>query len=183
MLRNRKRYLVYGGMFGLMFVSYLDRDTHPFGIGWGDFARESPTAHEIANVQGNAYAHNVFAECFAEGGFLALVAIAVVVAAAVWRLQRLSDDPLEAVVLGGLVYWLLNAQVSSDIVGNRFMWVTIACAMASYAPRALRRSRPAAQSSSAGDVLPWAHPTGVGATRNLPCAARPAPPGHALQRA
>ena len=25
MLRNRKRYLVYGGMFGLMFVSYLDR--------------------------------------------------------------------------------------------------------------------------------------------------------------
>ena len=105
---------------------------HPFGVGWGDFAAHSKTAHEIANAQGVAYAHNAFAEAFAEGGLLALVAFLVVVVLALYRLQRRSGGPYEAVVLGTAVYWLLNAQVSSDLIGNRFMWISIAVGLASY---------------------------------------------------
>lgn len=117
---------------------------HPLGIGWGDFAQDSRAGRLIANDQGVAYAHNVFAETFSEGGLLALLAFAFVVVLALSRLHRLSSDPQEAAVLGTLVYWLLNAQISSDLVGNRFMWLALACGLASYADAArlsARRSR------------------------------------------
>lgn len=102
------------------------------GVGWGDFAERSEIGHQIANAEGNAYAHNVFAETFSEGGVLALLTFGVVAALALARLRRQSEDTHEAVVFATLVYWLLNAQVSSDIVGNRFMWVALACGVASY---------------------------------------------------
>jgi O-antigen ligase len=108
---------------------------HPMGIGWGDFAQDGQAGRDIANQQGVAYAHNVFAEAFSEGGVLALLVLVLVVVLALWRLQRLSSDPVDAVVLGILVYWLFNAQVSSDFVGNRFMWIALACGVAAYVPR------------------------------------------------
>lgn len=124
------------------------------GIGWGDFAGESKTGHEIENAQGVAYAHNAFAEAFAEGGLFAVLAFVLVLVLAVQRLYRLSSDPYDAVVLGTLVYWLLNAQVSSDFVGNRFMWVSIAVGIAAYADgRPLLRRR-----RVTGVILP---PSGV----------------------
>jgi hypothetical protein len=57
----------------------------------------------------------------------------VVVGLALTRLQRLSVDVTGAAVFGTAIYWLLNAQVSSDMVGNRFMWISLACGLASYA--------------------------------------------------
>lgn len=115
---------------------------HPLGIGWGDFAGESSAGRAIAN-QGVAYAHNVFAEAFSEGGPPALLALVLVVLVALWRLQRLTDDPAEAVVLGTFVYWVLNAQVSNDIVGNRFLWIALACAVAAQVPSKGRDAPPA----------------------------------------
>ncbi len=114
----------------------------PAGIGWGDFALRSDTGGQIANDAGVAYAHNVFAETFSEGGVLALLAFGLVVVLALLRLRRLTTDPREAVVFATAVYWLINAQVSSDIIGNRFMWIALACGLASYADgRRLRRAR------------------------------------------
>jgi O-Antigen ligase len=115
--------------------------THPMGIGWGDFAQDSRAGRQIANDQGVAYAHNVFAESFAEGGVFAVLALLLVVVLALSRLHRLSSDPQEAVVFGTLVYWLLNAQISSDLVGNRFMWIALACGLASYADASRLRAR------------------------------------------
>lgn len=109
---------------------------HPLGIGWGDFAQESRAGREIANHQGVAYAHNAFAEAFSEGGVLALLAFLVVAVLALWRLQRLTLDRYDAVVFGTAIYWVLNAQVSSDFVGNRYMWVSLACGLASYVAKA-----------------------------------------------
>ena len=41
-----------------------------------------------------------------------------------------------------LVYWLLNALVSRDLVGNRFMWITLACALVGGSDvRRLRRAK------------------------------------------
>ena len=115
--------------------------THPMGIGWGDFAQHSSIGREIANAQGVAYAHNVFAEAFAEGGVFAVLAFGFVVVLALTRLHRLSKDPQEAAMFGVLVYWLLNAQLSSDLVGNRFMWIALACGLASYADASRSRAR------------------------------------------
>lgn len=112
---------------------------HPLGIGWGDFAQESPAGREIANHQDVAYAHNAFAEAFSEGGVLALLGLLVVTVVALWRLQRVTSERHDAVLLGIVLYWLLNAQVSSDFVGNRFLWICLACGLAASLP--VRRSR------------------------------------------
>lgn len=95
------------------------------GVGWGDFARHSETGRAIANEDGAAYAHNVFAETFAEGGVLALLGVAMLAVLALVRLRRASLTPAGAAALGLAVYWLLNAQVSSDVVGNRFLWIAL----------------------------------------------------------
>jgi hypothetical protein len=105
---------------------------HPMGIGWGDFAQDSAIGHELANAQGVAYAHNVFGEAFCEGGVLALLVFTVVVLLALVRLWRLSDHPQDAIVWGTAVYWLLNALVSLDLTGNRFLWISLACGLAAY---------------------------------------------------
>ena len=106
----------------------------------GDFAQNSFVADGLANAQGDAYAHNLFAEAFAEGGLFALIGVLVVGIVAILRLQRLSGDPYDAALLGTLLFWVLNAQVSSDVVGNRFMWISIVCALSSYSEgRLLRR--------------------------------------------
>jgi hypothetical protein len=151
--------LVDGGAGGLRIVSSVRTDlydvgreqlmasaihlglAHPMGIGWGDFARDSPVGRELANAQGVAYAHNSFAESFSEGGILALLAFVVVVVLVLTRLWRLSEGADGALVLGTTVYWLLNAQVSSDFVGNRFMWIAIACGLAATASTRPRNAR------------------------------------------
>ncbi len=134
---------------------------HPFGIGWGDFADHSKTAHEIANAQGVAYAHNSFAETFCEGGVLALAVFLVVVVVALYRLQRVSSRPYDAAVLGTAVYWLLNAQVSSDLVGNRFMWISLAVGIASYAGSRRSGEEPREDHLAVvADVVPVSAPSG-----------------------
>jgi len=112
------------------------------GIGWGDFAQDSAIGHELANAQGVAYAHNAFGEAFSEGGVLALVTFSIVVVLALHRLWRLSDRPRDAIVWGTAVYWMLNALVSNDLTGNRFMWISLACGLASYADASRLRARP-----------------------------------------
>lgn len=133
---------LYDETRGKLIASAIDLgQAHPMGIGWGDFAQDSRVGHELANAQGVAYAHNVFAEAFSEGGFIALLAFAVVVVVALVRLWRLSDGPQGALVLGTAVYWLLNAQVSYDFVGNRFMWIAIACGLAASSSTRSRHAR------------------------------------------
>lgn len=104
--------------------------THPFGIGWGDFLQYSPTARQIANSDGVSYAHNVLAEAFVEGGFLALLGLGAVMVLAVARQWSRSSSPHEAVVWATLVFWIFNSLVSLDLVGNRFLWISLACALA-----------------------------------------------------
>jgi hypothetical protein len=140
--------LLGGGTGGLRIVTSMRSDlyddlgrAHPLGIGWGDFARDSPVGHEMANAQGAAYAHNSFAEAFSEGGYFALLAFAFVVVLALLRLWRLSDEPHGAIVLGTAVYWLLNAQVSSDFLGNRFMWIALAFGLAASASTQSQHAR------------------------------------------
>ena len=113
---------------------------HPFGVGWGELASSSAEARRIADAQGGAYAHNVFAECFSEGGLVALLAIGLVTVLALSRLQRCSWQRYEAIALGTVIYWLLNAQVSLDIVGNRFMWISLGCALAATPRSSLNRA-------------------------------------------
>lgn len=103
--------------------------SHPLGVGWGNFLDYSDTAARIANDRGVSYAHNVFAEAFSEGGIPALLGLAILVVLAVCRLWSATEQRWDVVVWGTLLYWLLNALVSLDLVWNRFMWIALACAL------------------------------------------------------
>jgi uncharacterized membrane protein len=59
------------------------------------------------------------------GGVLALLGVAMLLVLALVRLRRASLTPAGAAALGLAVYWLLNALVSSDVVGNRFLWLAL----------------------------------------------------------
>lgn len=122
---------------------------HLLGVGWGDFGRTSEAGMAIANEDGAAYAHNVLAEAFSEGGVLALLGVVVLVELALLRLQRASLTPAGAAALGLAVYWLLNAMVSSDVVGNRFLWLALVGGLVTSWPSSRARPTAGGQEASA----------------------------------
>ncbi len=114
---------------------------HPMGIGWGNLPGYLP-----GDNLGDAdvlYPHNLFLEVAVEGGWLAFLAITilvVVVLVSTWNLARRSESVWHLILFGLVVYSLVNAQVSSDIVGNRMLWVALGFAIA-LVPHGRRKSR------------------------------------------
>lgn len=96
--------------------------SHPLGIGWGNFDSRTPRLPE-------QYPHNIVLEVWAEGGWLAALAVCVVIGLALWRIR--ANLPGEAVMLGSLfLFAFLNALVSDDINGNRLLLVLAFAAIA-----------------------------------------------------
>lgn len=102
----------------------------PFlGIGWGNFPFYT---FDYAPADGVLYPHNVLLEIWMEGGILALAGFGLLCAFAVIRASRVARDrPWSMALFGLLVYALINALFSSDVVGNRLMWVLIVVAILS----------------------------------------------------
>jgi O-antigen ligase len=95
---------------------------NPMGIGWGQLGQYIVDFR--ATDEESLYAHNVFLEVFVEGGLIALVAFTALVVACIvqaWRAAR--SNPQFTIVLVVLIYTVCSAQFSSDIVGNRLMWL------------------------------------------------------------
>lgn len=87
---------------------------NPWGIGWGRFSEF-----------GHPYPHNFLLEIALEGGiFVAMIVLAYLVVAAV-RLYRASGTLIGTGFLNLYVFAFLNAMVSSDINGNKLLWVTM----------------------------------------------------------
>lgn len=100
---------------------------HPAGVGWGEFST-------IAVTGDIAYPHNLYLEAGAEGGIIAFVVVLVLTGIAlVWamRTYRQTGRASDLLLLAVYAYALANAQLSSDIVGNRMLWVTMAFVMVS----------------------------------------------------
>jgi len=118
----------------------------PLGIGWGqlgqyivDFRSTDPDT---------LYAHNVFLEMFVEGGVIALAAFSLLAILAARRVYKaVRQDIRYAPVLVVFTYALTSAQFSSDVVGNRLMWLAIGLALISTRAYAVKTvdndSRPA----------------------------------------
>ncbi len=101
----------------------------PLGLGWGNFG--SLVGRDDAVV----YPHNLYLEAAVEGGMLAFAAMAAVTA---WCLVlavtnfRATLHASSLMVLAFYVFALANAQFSSDIVGNRMLWVAMALVVAEH---------------------------------------------------
>lgn len=95
----------------------------PLGIGWGNLADVIylPGQTDL----GRLYSHNVFLEAGAEGGWFALLATLAVVVVALRSSYKhaINGHAGTPLIYAGLVFSLANAQFSSDIVGNRLLWL------------------------------------------------------------
>ncbi|WP_258803091.1 O-antigen ligase family protein [Pseudarthrobacter sp. NS4] len=106
---------------------------HPLGIGWGNYARH---IHGFVSNDGILYPHNIFVEFLVEGGVFGLLGFTFLVVIGLRRAFRLcrSVRTYGLMMLALLVFSLANAQLSSDIVGNRMLWVFLAAAIIFGAP-------------------------------------------------
>lgn len=103
---------------------------HWGGVGWGDLG-DYLSLDAISTVQGDVqYPHNMILEVLAEGGVLALIGLAVLLAISWKRLRKNSADLGGQITLGLWLLALGSAMTSSDIVGNRFVWVMIGVGLA-----------------------------------------------------
>jgi O-antigen ligase len=106
----------------------------PLGLGWGGFAT-LPSASPFLSARREAYPHNFFLEIGVEAGLLALLATMVYCVICLERLRRGSHDLVGRILFGLGVYWLLVAQTSSDINGNRMTWIALSVGLLGTASR------------------------------------------------
>lgn len=118
------------GRFELYMAALQMFEAQPFGIGWGGYG----PALGFVSEDSALYPHNIFLELLAEGGILAFLGFMPVVLVAFRNsLKSLIAQPSigQHFVLALLIYTLINAQFSSDIVGNRLLWLSLGLAVAS----------------------------------------------------
>lgn len=93
-----------------------------FGIGLRDLEL---TVSFAGVTQVLAYPHNMLIEVVSQTGVVGLVLTLAVMAWPVWavlRDGRLRRDPVVALLIGVLVFYLVSAQFSGDLQINRFVW-------------------------------------------------------------
>ncbi|MEE6289262.1 O-antigen ligase family protein [Georgenia sp. MJ173] len=109
----------------LLEVAIRTSADNPIGVGWGGLS----SMPELASGLGeNVYPHNVVAELFAEGGWLAGMGFLVFLSLAISRLRRVSETRINTLLLSLAIYWTVVALFSEDINGNRMMWISLALA-------------------------------------------------------
>ena len=104
--------------------------SHPLGIGWGGFA-SAPT--DPAGFYGRfPYPHNVFLEVLVEGGWIAGLAVLVLFCLSIRGFVQQSTSVEGATLFAVGLYWMLVAQTSGDVNGNRMTWVLLMLGVVLY---------------------------------------------------
>lgn len=101
----------------------------PEGIGWGNLWTHIP-AWALLDSGYRQYPHNLLIEVTTEAGWLAGVALVIVLVMALARARRHMTSATGRAVFALLVFFLLNAMVSGDINDNRFLFALVALALA-----------------------------------------------------
>lgn len=108
-------------------TTWEQAQAHPLGLGWGGLQ---------PYILGRTYPHNIVLEAAGEGGLLAAGLLVAVLVVAVWAQAKAARaSAVEMAMLGLLVFLLVNAMVSSDLSGNRGLWVMVGAALVSGLPR------------------------------------------------
>lgn len=97
------------------------RNSQGVGVGTGGFAA-------LYGKTGRDYPHNLILEVAAEQGVLGLLILIMILAITFFRIISVTKnyclDTYERALISLWFFALFNAFVSSDIVGNYFLWVT-----------------------------------------------------------
>lgn len=116
---------------------------HPLGVGWGDIAEYLSIAARKYTIGDNVYPHNVLVEAAAEGGVIALAGLVYLLVISWRRLHACATTLTGRALLSVWIFAVASAMISSDLIGNRLMWMMIGVGLA-YPP--LRRSQRAGRS-------------------------------------
>lgn len=129
-------------------LALKDASAHPLGTGWGTFELPSQTDF--------VYPHNLFAEVFAEGGWLSGMLLIALIGLAFVRVITSSERfPVwvSATWIGTIVYLLMNAMVTGDINGNRGLLTLASIGLALAVPLRSRRQTPPDQRSTSATPI------------------------------
>lgn len=91
---------------------------YPLGVGFGGFGPDS-----------GLYPHNIFVEVAAEMGLLAVLAFVALLYLAFRQLARAQSSEA-TLIIGLLIYAIINASVSSNLTGNRTVFGLVAIGLA-----------------------------------------------------
>lgn len=136
---------------------------NPLGVGWEGFS----TLPAIQWIYGGrtVYPHNFMVEVFLEGGWLAGAALLGLAVLSIRGYVLNSRSPETAAMLGLGVYWLVVAQTSGDINGNRMTWAMLTLGLMYYFQARDERRADKAPPAPAGGRRPAALAGAVGPAR------------------
>ncbi|GAA2084333.1 hypothetical protein GCM10009821_27130 [Aeromicrobium halocynthiae] len=99
---------------------------NPLGIGWGQLGEYLPLYP--VGVEAGLYPHNLFLEFAVEAGLIGLIGICWLIISCVKVVYNapVEQRPLHLPVFCVFVFAFINSMFSSDIVGNRLLWVALA---------------------------------------------------------
>jgi O-antigen ligase len=103
---------------------------HPLGVGWGNIGDYLSVSARIPDQGLQQYPHNVFAEVAAEGGILALAGLMILLVASWRRLRTAATTPQGQALLALWILAVGSAMTSSDVLGDRLMWMMIGVGLA-----------------------------------------------------
>lgn len=107
---------------------------HPLGIGWGNFNRFASAGLLRADRGENLYAHNIVLEFWIEAGVLGALAFVTFAAAILVKAVNGSAKPGAGLAWAALLVFLITgAMLSSDVIGNRMLWVVFGAVLAAQA--------------------------------------------------
>lgn len=103
---------------------------HPLGVGWGDIAGYLSAAARKYMIGDKVYPHNVLVEAAAEGGLLALAGLVFLLVVSWRRLWAAASTLTGRALLSVWIFGVGSAMTSSDMIGNRLMWMMIGVGLA-----------------------------------------------------
>lgn len=103
---------------------------HPFGIGFGNLYPYIDIDTSMSTAGYAQYSHNLLIEAAVEGGIPALVGLVVLLIVAFRVLRRGATDMIGEIFFGVFLFAVVGASLSSDLVGNRLVFVMIGAGLA-----------------------------------------------------
>lgn len=114
-----------GGRLPLIRGTISAIEANPLGIGWGNLYNYLPPGTGVQSQGYEQYPHNLFLEFASEAGVISIPLVLFAIVAGGLNLRRLADDD-RALFTVLTIFALLSAMVSTNVVGNRLLWMCLA---------------------------------------------------------
>ncbi len=110
---------------------------HPRGIGLGNLVLYLQPGAIVPSQGANQYPHNVLLEAAVEGGWISATLLTMLIVYSFRRALADATGVVGSAILGCWVVGIGSAMTSSDLTGNRLMWVMLGVSLAT--PRLVRK--------------------------------------------